>query len=390
MMEDDENLKILTNPISQSDKNGRTRPKAPPPPPKPAKNSNLQREKISVEVAIQEVIENDQLSDKEDIPTRPPPDPPVKNSQNKALPTNLNPFDDEIDDNEYRSGSSNNRDNTIMNSHITASQHSTSNTYAKISATSPVAAISSKSISKSTKEERTESRPSDNIQNETGRNGAASASAFSTNVKENSLRSTFTYTDHEMHSSNEVSTYDKQRGDPENEIYHKNRFSDFWMIVFLLLHTGQFLLLLVVGYDPLNLPAFVILTLFVITVIVLVIYARTLIVKSKLSNSRNVKLRGNVCTPDDEKDLVPDKSVYLLGFASILEGATFAIFIALVAGNDTNMSSSGFYTQDTLLQVLRFVSITLFAMHRMLRPANRIDPVRTMMEVRELYSIYNL
>ncbi len=49
------------------------------------------------------------------------------------------------------------------------------------------------------------------------------------------------------------------------------------------------------------------------------------------------------------------------------------------AGFYEYLSPDGFYTKGTLLQVLRFTSITLLALHRTLRPANRLDPMRTVL-----------
>lgn len=37
--------------------------------------------------------------------------------------------------------------------------------------------------------------------------------------------------------------------------------------------------------------------------------------------------------------------------------------------------------RNTVLQALRFASITLLCFHRILRPANRVDPMRTVMEL---------
>jgi hypothetical protein len=152
------------------------------------------------------------------------------------------------------------------------------------------------------------------------------------------------------------------------------------MYIYIISVLVQFSLLLTVGFQPLPLSVFVLLILLVITSVACVIYARLIIQKSRLSARRNIILRNGICTPDDEADEVPDQAVYLLGVGSILLGISFALFTAVLAGSDV-LSSVGFFTQDTLLQTLRFASITLLALHRVLRPANRIDPMRTILEL---------
>jgi hypothetical protein len=44
----------------------------------------------------------------------------------------------------------------------------------------------------------------------------------------------------------------KSKGEPGNPIYYLNRFSDWWLLAFLLAHVGQFILLLTVGYQALR------------------------------------------------------------------------------------------------------------------------------------------
>ena len=78
----------------------------------------------------------------------------------------------------------------------------------------------------------------------------------------------------------------------------------------------------------------------------------------------------------------------LLAIAALLEGIAFAIYTTVTAGNSQALpSNNGFYSQDTTVQTLRFASITLLALHRVLRPANRIDPMRTVLEVREFVCV---
>jgi hypothetical protein len=178
------------------------------------------------------------------------------------------------------------------------------------------------------------------------------------------------------------------KGDPENEIYHLNTFSQGWLVIFLLLHFLQFLFLLITGFEQLTLGASILIVLLVIIVPMLTLYARYLVKKSKLGSFRNIQLRRGVCTPKDEADDVPDEAVYCIAWAAILEGITFAIYVAVLAGNSNHLHTSGLYNQDTILQILRFASITLLSLHRIVRPANRIDPLRTILEVITVTILY--
>ena len=174
-------------------------------------------------------------------------------------------------------------------------------------------------------------------------------------------------------------------GEPWNPIYHKIRLSETWLCGAVAVLIGQFILLLTVGRgNPPALPTSVLAVLLVIVfaTVALILSARFLVHKSRLSNNRNIKLRGNVCSPDDEADAVPDLAVILLSLAAVLEGISFAIYTTVTAGNSQALpNDSGFYSQGTTLQTLRFASITLLMLHRVLRPANRGDPMRTVLEV---------
>ena len=170
-------------------------------------------------------------------------------------------------------------------------------------------------------------------------------------------------------------------GEPDNPIYHKIRFSESWLVAFLVLHIGQFSMLLVAAKSQLSALTMAILVIVVVSVVALVVAARWLVTKSRLSERRNIKLRGGVCTPEDEADIVPDRAVECLSAAAILEGIAYALYASLVAGNRAHLDSAGYYTLNTILQTIRFASITLLALHKIIRPANRIDPMRTIMEV---------
>eukprot|EP01040_Poterioochromonas_malhamensis_P016140 gene16140-18251_t len=170
-------------------------------------------------------------------------------------------------------------------------------------------------------------------------------------------------------------------GEPGSLIYHKNTFSQTWFLVFLIIHTVQFIMMLSAANEQLSSGAFSVIVLLVVAVIILVLLSRWYTRKSRLSSAKNVKMRNGVCTPDDEADDIDDRAIYCLIVACVLEGIAYAIFAATVAGRSSELNKSGFYTQDTILQILRFASITLLALHRIIRPANRIDPMRTILEL---------
>lgn len=158
--------------------------------------------------------------------------------------------------------------------------------------------------------------------------------------------------------------------------------------------------MLSVGHYALSPLALAILVVLIVAVAVLLIASRFYVKKSYMSDSRNVKIKVRIlnyslffllkmsipqagtCTPDDEADQVQDTAIYCVAAAAVLEGICFALYTSITAGNDSHLRPEGFYTKNVLLQVLRFTSITLLAIHRVFRPANRIDPMRTMLEVR--------
>jgi hypothetical protein len=170
-------------------------------------------------------------------------------------------------------------------------------------------------------------------------------------------------------------------GEPDNPIYHKIRYSESWLAGFLGLHIGQFSMLLVAAKSQLSGIEMAVLVIVVVSVVALALVSRWLVTKSRLSERRNIKLRGGVCTPEDEADIVPDRAVECLAAAAILEGIAYALYASLVAGNRNHLDTAGYYTLNTILQTIRFASITLLALHKIIRPANRIDPMRTIMEV---------
>ncbi|RYH20481.1 hypothetical protein EON65_23315 [archaeon] len=128
-------------------------------------------------------------------------------------------------------------------------------------------------------------------------------------------------------------------GQPTNPIYHKNLYSEFWLVVFVIGIIVQFSLLLVVGYDPLPTGSFMLILILLLSSVALVLYSRLHVKKSYLSASRNIALRNGECSPDDEADEVSDSAVYALGAASVLLGLNFAIFTSVLSGSNVEFPS---------------------------------------------------
>lgn len=167
-----------------------------------------------------------------------------------------------------------------------------------------------------------------------------------------------------------------------NTMYHKNRMSEPWLYAALIIHVIQFAVLLVLGHQALPTTAMAILVLFVVLVAALLVYSRKLVAKNR-RRAGTVLFRKKIeskdeRTPDEEADSIPQGAIYSLGAAAILEGCTFALYTVIMAGKDGVISH---HNRQVILETLRFASITLLAFHRILRPANRVDPMRTMLEV---------
>lgn len=167
-----------------------------------------------------------------------------------------------------------------------------------------------------------------------------------------------------------------------DELYHKNHISTEWLIVTIILHIVQFSVLLTMAYRLLSPGQLAIILAFVVAAVVCIIVCRLMSKKV----IRNVGwLSSNITSPDQETDYVPDIAIYFLSFGAVCEGVAFALFPAITAGKDEDkLNSSGFYSSNTMIQTLSFATITFYAMHRILRPANRLDPLRTVLEVSKL------
>lgn len=178
-----------------------------------------------------------------------------------------------------------------------------------------------------------------------------------------------------------------------NLIYHKNRMSEPWLYTTLIIHIAQFTILLVLGRKVLASAAMIVLVLLVVAVAILLLYSRKLVKKNRKRTSTTLfrkKIEGKTeRTPDEETDFIPSGAIYCLCGAAVLEGCTFALYTVVMAGHDGILDRESNQTYGTssrqiILETMRFASITLLAFHRILRPANRVDPMRTMLEVRTL------
>lgn len=165
---------------------------------------------------------------------------------------------------------------------------------------------------------------------------------------------------------------------PGNEIYDKVTFSNGWFLLAVFCHIGQFVALLTVGQLVLPRLILIVLIATVTFITLLLAYVRFSVKRKRIPSDRVWK---DELTPDDETDIVPPLAIGALSLAAILEGCCFALFAAMTAGRLGSLHATGFYTQDTMLQVLRLASITLLSFHRIIRPSNRCDPFRTMMEL---------
>ena len=165
-------------------------------------------------------------------------------------------------------------------------------------------------------------------------------------------------------------------------IYHKVHFSSTWFFVTILSHICLFSILLTMAQYKLSATLMSIITLLACAVILLLVLGWLRIHKMSKRRSASDKI-----VPDDEKDDVPAYSTKLFATASVIEGIAFAIYAAVSASIDGDERGlSVYYTHDAIVQALRFTSIILLCFHRIIRPANRADPLRTVLEL-EVVSI---
>jgi hypothetical protein len=164
-----------------------------------------------------------------------------------------------------------------------------------------------------------------------------------------------------------------------------NSLSTPWLAIAAVLHIVQWAVLLAIGSAVLSDFIVALLAVLMVVVVVLLCVTRWMVkkkrAKERITHLGDGQLRVEL-HPEDEFDRIPDVAVRMLMVATALEGFMFAIFTAMAAGaaNDA-LAQSGYRSQGSILEVLRFASITLLAFHRTIRPANRIDPMRTILEV---------
>eukprot|EP01035_Chromulina_nebulosa_P026843 gene26843-35205_t len=208
--------------------------------------------------------------------------------------------------------------------------------------------------------------------------------SLESNIKEPSKSTSI-----DIHSAESVNGPEKRPNkfldltvEPGNPIYTMICFSDGWFMIAIFCHVGMFAVLLSVAQKVISSSQFFVILILSVLVPLLLLSARFCV---KRKSRKGLKYKETLL-PEDEKDDVPPKAVYMLCLACILEGLALAIFAATSSGYSSVLGSNGFYTQDTMIQALRFASITLLAFHRIARPSNRVDPMRTMMEL-EVVSI---
>ena len=164
-----------------------------------------------------------------------------------------------------------------------------------------------------------------------------------------------------------------------NLIYYKNSLSEKWLAMAVVAHVIQWGILLSVGRPLMSSTAFGLTLLLVVVVVLLLIGARVFTWKKSRAHLRDAL----VLTPDDEADDVRPLAVHMLATAALCEGIAYAVFTASTAGpkSNTSLNSEGLFSQNTLVQTLQFASITFLTFHRSIRPSNRCDPLRTMLEL---------
>jgi hypothetical protein len=174
-------------------------------------------------------------------------------------------------------------------------------------------------------------------------------------------------------------------GGPIDTLYHNNHMSEVWLSVAIALHIAQFTVLFTMGYRLMNDLEFGCNLFFVILVLILLLLGRYLTIKTRTGS---VWMSGGISTVAEETDQISDAVIYIMGLAALCEGVSFSIYPAATSGyNQQELNESGYYSSSTIIQTLSFATITFYAFHRILRPANRLDPLRTVLEVSRVYSV---
>lgn len=85
--------------------------------------------------------------------------------------------------------------------------------------------------------------------------------------------------------------------------------------------------------------------------------------------------------PSDETDIFKPQFYYLLCLAVISYGIGLCLFELIMYQHFTELKSQKILTPNNLLQFIRFGSIVFYALHRIVRPSNRFDPLRTIFDL---------
>ena len=160
--------------------------------------------------------------------------------------------------------------------------------------------------------------------------------------------------------------------------YNATHFAEGWLYAAIACHLIQWTILLSKAAPELSPGLVFVLSLLVAVIPVLLLVGRLLVVKKKPRREGGLCVYSRPASPEEETDAVPDRAIYLVSAAAVLEGLLLAVFAAAAAGAHGGVGSAD---RNTILEALQFASITLLCLHRVLRPANRVDPMRTVMEL---------
>jgi hypothetical protein len=161
--------------------------------------------------------------------------------------------------------------------------------------------------------------------------------------------------------------------DAVKNMYHKTHFSSEWMYATIVMHIIQFSLLLSVGMAAIPLGSAVMILLLVVIVALILIVARYRTHKLPKAVDWSYK---TIRSPEQETDDVSDTVIYLLSLAVILECIAYALYPV-----STTYISDIQNRSESITQILCFAAIINLSFHRIIRPANRLDPLRTILEL---------
>lgn len=369
-------------------------------PPKPVLlGSAPSRDDLDLEIAKEQHKEILLPSPKSAVPMNPFAESPAKFSSSNPFGDNTEVYDEETDDVEYQAnrrgepGVSANGEVNYSFSQQTRTATETKPTEFKRVKTITAEDVRAQSVVRG--EKILASLASKKQANETRIRLAAENAALPRNDSSLDINQLEEKSNNDNHQSylqiaGSAKTADMKYFGDENFVYHKNRMSEPWLYTALVIHIIQFTILLVLGREVLPDAAMAFLIILVIAVIILLLYSRKLVKKNRRRKSttlfrKKIEMKAE-CTPDEEADSIPQRAIYCLAAAALLEGCALALYTVVMAGHDGLLNSipdANFEgnKRQIILETLRFASITLLAFHRILRPSNRVDPMRTMLEV---------